>query len=87
LLLEAMMLDAATLIRRAGRALWGVRWQQEMAAALQVNMRSCRRWSSGEQTPPETVIAELAQRLAQQQAELTQLQAAFAEYLERNRKP
>ena len=60
----------------------GVRWQQGMAEALGVNMRTVRRWSSGEQTPPGGVIESLLKRIAAQRTELDELEAAISAYLE-----
>ena len=47
------------LITETGRALYGVRWQSEMARDLGVNERTVRRWAAGEYEAPDGVYAEL----------------------------
>jgi hypothetical protein len=51
--------DTARLIRRAGRALYGERWQSALAGALGVNIRTVRRWAAGQQEAPEAIVARL----------------------------
>lgn len=36
---------------RVGQALWGTRWQTDMAEALGVSDRTVRRWVAGERVP------------------------------------
>ncbi len=50
----------ADLLRRAGEALWGSRWQTEMARALDISERTVRRWASGDYPPPPGVWSDLA---------------------------
>ena len=47
------------LITEVGRALYGARWQSEMARELSVNERTVRRWAAGEYDVPAGVLAEL----------------------------
>jgi len=47
------------LLKRAGRTLYGDRWQTELARDLQCSDRTIRRWASGDKDVPEIVIAEL----------------------------
>lgn len=42
-----------------GETLYGSRWRSELAAELDVNERTVRRWAAGEQPVPLTVWAEL----------------------------
>lgn len=42
-----------------GEALFGPRFQRELAEALQVNERTMRRWIAGDTEPPESIRAEL----------------------------
>ena len=51
--------DTARLIRRAGRALYGERWQSALAGALGVNIRTVRRWAAGQQEAPEAIVERL----------------------------
>lgn len=48
-----------TLFRDAGRALYGPRWQSDLARDLQVSDRTVRRWDAGSHDVPLTVWAEL----------------------------
>lgn len=48
-----------------GRALYGPRWQSELARAVGVQYRAVRRWMTGERAIPsrlETELVELAKR-------------------------
>ena len=40
------------LLEEAGRALFGARWKHDMAAALGVNAKTIRRWSTGDWPVP-----------------------------------
>ncbi len=54
------------LLREIGEALWGPRWQSEMARALDVSDRTVRRWAAGD-TIPAGVWLDLM-RLMQERA-------------------
>src|SRR3954468_24767829 len=45
------MTDDLELLRRVGGALYGDRWQSDMAHVLGVNVRTVQRWLSGEREP------------------------------------
>jgi rRNA-processing protein FCF1 len=47
------------LLREVGEALYGARWQSELARELDVTDRTMRRWAAGEFSIPEAVSAEL----------------------------
>jgi hypothetical protein len=47
------------LLREAGEALYGPRWQSELSRELGVTDRTMRRWAAGEFSIPEAVSAEL----------------------------
>lgn len=49
---------SSTLLQAAGEALYGPRWQTEMARALDVSDRTVRRWAAGDDLPAG-VIADL----------------------------
>ena len=49
-----------TLIIRIGEALWGERWQSEMARALGVSKTSVQDWRQGRNAPRPGVWADLA---------------------------
>lgn len=42
-----------------GEALYGPRFQRELADALGVNERTMRRWLAGDTSPPEGVLDDL----------------------------
>lgn len=46
-----------------GTALWGTRWQTEMAEALQVHTRTLRRWIKGDAEIPPNVWDELQEHI------------------------
>lgn len=49
----------AALLREAGEALYGPRWQSDLARDLNVADRTIRRWASGEWDVPSTALVEL----------------------------
>jgi hypothetical protein len=62
------------LIRRLGLALFGTaQWQSAMADALDVNIRTVRRWTTGEEEPPPGVWRELLGLAQARGAELAEL--------------
>jgi len=52
-------MTSAELIRAIGAALFGSRYQQDLAEALGVNRRTVSRWSSGEDEPRPGVWPDL----------------------------
>ena len=46
-------------IHAYGEALYGPRFQRELAEALGVNERTMRRWVAGDTSPPESVLDDL----------------------------
>lgn len=48
-----------TLLAQAGEALYGPRWQSEVARVLDVNIRTVQRWASGNTSVPPGVFVEL----------------------------
>lgn len=70
--------ERVQIIRRAGLALFGDRWQSELARALGVNDRTVRRWSAGEEEPRPGVCADLLQLVAERERELRDLGRALA---------
>lgn len=47
------------LLTETGEALFGPRWQSELARALELNLRTVQRWAVGQGEPPAGVYAEL----------------------------
>ena len=56
------------LIIEVGRALYGPRWQSDLARALGVSDRTVRRWAAGEEQPRPGVYRD-ALRLVRERAE------------------
>jgi transcriptional regulator with XRE-family HTH domain len=64
------VIGADILIARAGRALYGERWQTSLARALGVTDRTVRRWAAGQAQPSRGVYADLASLVEQHRADL-----------------
>jgi DNA-binding transcriptional regulator YdaS (Cro superfamily) len=56
-------MNEAQLFQKVGEALYGSRWQTDMAAALGVSDRTVRRWAGGKFPLPSTIWAEIARIL------------------------
>lgn len=59
-------------LRVIGEALYGDRWQTDLAAAIGVNVRTIRRWAAGEPIP-ESRSAELRSLVQGRRAALDEL--------------
>jgi hypothetical protein len=55
---------ARTAIIQVGEALYGPRFQRELAKDLGVNERTMRRWVAGDTAPPDRIGQELAVLIA-----------------------
>jgi hypothetical protein len=60
-------------IIKIGEALFGPRFQRELAEALNVNERTMRRWVAGDFEPPESLKADLLRLLRERWARLGSL--------------
>lgn len=58
---------------QVGEALYGPRFQRELAEALGVNERTMRRWVAGEFEPPDSLKADLLRLLKERRTDLTGL--------------
>jgi hypothetical protein len=58
---------------QVGEALYGPRFQRELAAALGVNERTMRRWVAGDFEPPESLKADLLALLRERRGQLGSL--------------
>lgn len=47
---------AHDLLAQCGEALWGTRWQSDLAEAVGVSDRTARRWVAGERIPPGVFV-------------------------------
>ncbi len=50
---------SADLLRQCGEALYGSRWQTDLAAALGVSDRTIRRWATDQTSVPRGVYTDL----------------------------
>lgn len=55
------------LLLEAGEALYGPRWQSEVARDLDVSIRTVQRWAAGAIDPPSGIYVDLL-RLTQERA-------------------
>lgn len=61
-------------LRKCGEALFGERWQTDLAEALQLSdARRIRSWLSGERSIPPTVWADIAGLMRQRQLQIGQV--------------
>jgi hypothetical protein len=78
-------IDTAVLIRQIGALLWGPGpgWPAAMAEALGgVNIRTVRRWASGQQIPPTGIWQRLLEILAGHRGECEAAEGAIAQILQ-----
>ncbi len=69
------MVDHRKLLERAGEALYGPRWQSELARAINVSDRTMRRWVAEPYEIPSTVWDEIGALLGRRRAEIDAVQA------------
>jgi DNA-binding XRE family transcriptional regulator len=58
---------------QVGEALYGPRFQRELAEALGVNERTMRRWVAGDFEPPDSLMDDLLALLRERRARLGSL--------------
>lgn len=63
---------AHDLLAQCGEAMWGPRWQSDLAEAVGVSDRTVRRWVAGERIPPG-VFMDLIRLAVERAAYLDQL--------------
>lgn len=56
---------SADLLCAAGKALYGEAWQSDMARLLGVSLRRIQYYAANDRQPPDSMLAELAERLAE----------------------
>lgn len=61
------------LLTRVGEALYGSRWQSDLAAALDVSDRTVRRWNAGTQAIPDGLRHDLFRLIDDRSASLVDL--------------
>ncbi len=67
------------LLRAAGQAMYGPRWQTDLAAELGLSRRTILRWMAGQWPIPDGVATDLLRLIVARQGELS----ALAERLRR----
>jgi hypothetical protein len=67
-----------TLLREAGVALYGPRWQTDMARDLDVADRTIRRWANGQNPMPNGLRAEIHALLTTRRMALTAVRQKLA---------
>ena len=67
------------LFRRTGEALFGPRWQSELARELQVSDRTIRDWVAGGADVPRGVYGDLFRLVVERAAELDYLEQQLKE--------
>lgn len=72
-------IDHSSLIRRAGEALYGPRWETDLARDLGVSDRTARKWDSGDQQPRPGVYTDLHRLLLERAAEIDALLPQIAD--------
>lgn len=65
------------LIRTVGEALYGPRWQSDLARDLGVNDRTVRRWAAGDDAPRPGVYDDLARLVRERIAQLKEVAPAL----------
>lgn len=63
----------------AGEALYGPRWQSELARDLEVSDRTMRRWAAGTHDVPQGLYTDLLRLTAERVAKLDELAGRLAE--------
>lgn len=61
------------LLHDTGAALYGPRWQTELARALDVSDRTMRRWASGTDNPPDGIAIDLLRLCTERAADIDDL--------------
>jgi hypothetical protein len=64
-------------LRAAGEALYGTRWQSDLARDLEVAIRTVQRWDAGTHPVPETIWPELRELLGKRAATMLQLRRSL----------
>jgi hypothetical protein len=62
-----------SLLAQTGVALWGSRWQSDLARELGVSDRTVRRWVAGTETPRDGVYHDLARICRERSGALSEI--------------
>lgn len=61
------------LLSQAGEALYGPRWQSELARDLDIDDRTMRRWVAGDSSVPSGVAVDLLRLLTERASDIDDL--------------
>ncbi len=64
----------AELLHAAGAALYGPRWQSDLARDLGVSIRTMQRWAAGQISPPRGIYVDLLRLVSRRCDELACLE-------------
>jgi hypothetical protein len=64
---------SSRLLKRCGEALYGPRWQSELARDLDVSDRTVRRWVAGSDDVPDGVYVDLHRLITERADDLDEL--------------
>ena len=70
-------MSPAEILKLVGEALYGPRWQSDLAGDLDVNECTMRRWAAGDDLPRADVLKDLRQLVLARQAELERVDRAI----------
>lgn len=76
---DTLALGMSRLLVECGEALYGRRWQTELARALDVSDRTMRRWAAGTHDVPPGLYIDLLRLTHERAAELDALAARLRE--------
>ncbi|MEE8657679.1 Transcriptional regulator [Acetobacteraceae bacterium EV16G] len=65
-------------LQETGEALFGPRWQSELASALGVNVRTVQRWISGKNPLPDWLAKDLAELVTEHRDRLDEIAGRIA---------
>lgn len=68
-------------IHRIGEALYGPRWQSELAREKGINLRTMQRWAAGQSDAPPSLFIELADDIDARVAHLEALACEIRRYV------
>lgn len=71
------------LLGAAASLLYGDHWQSALAALLDVNDRTVRRWVAGDSAVPDSALAAIADRLAKRRGEIAVMRSRLVKELQR----
>jgi hypothetical protein len=81
--IEDKRMTVHELLAQAGEGLYGKTWQSDLGRAIRVDRRTISRWANALQTPRPGVLIEVRELVRRRMAELTTVDKALTEWIER----